>query len=219
MITYQEIKNNETIKTYIRKADEALGALGYTDHSLAHVAKVAEVAGYILESLDYSKREIELVKIASYLHDIGNLVNRQDHAQSGACIAFQLLSNLGMAPEDISLVVSAIGNHDENTAVPVSAVAAALILSDKSDVRRSRVRNQDLPTFDIHDRVNFAVEESKVTVDPDLKTIKLKLTIDTSISPVIDYFEIFLDRMILCKRAAEHLGLTFELIMNNQGIL
>ena len=219
MIKYQDVKNNETIKLYIRKSDETLAALGYTDHSLAHVTKVAEIAGYILETLGYSEREVELVKIASYLHDIGNLVNRDDHAQSGACMAFKLLSDLGATPEDTALVVSAIGNHDEHTAVPVSPVAAAVILADKSDVRRSRVRNQDLATFDIHDRVNYAVEDAKVTVDPKLKSFQLRLKIDTSISPVIDYFEIFLDRMILCKRAAEYLDLTFELIMNDQRVL
>ena len=180
---------------------------------------MAEIAGYILETLGYSEREVELVKIASYLHDIGNLVNRDDHAQSGACMAFKLLSDLGATPEDTALVVSAIGNHDEHTAVPVSPVAAAVILADKSDVRRSRVRNQDLATFDIHDRVNYAVEDAKVTVDPKLKSFQLRLKIDTSISPVIDYFEIFLDRMILCKRATEYLDLTFELIMNDQRVL
>ncbi len=219
MIKYEDVKNNETIKLYIRKSDETLAALGYTDHSLAHVSKVAEVAGYILETLGYSEREVELVKIASYLHDIGNLVNREEHAQSGACMAFKLLSDLGAAPEDIAVIVSAIGNHDEHTAVPVSPVAAAVILADKSDVRRSRVRNQDLATFDIHDRVNYAVENSEVTIDSELKSFQIRLKIDTSISPVIDYFEIFLDRMILCKRAAEYLDLTFELIMNNQRVL
>lgn len=219
MIKYEDVKNNETIKLYIRKSDETLAALGYTDHSLAHVSKVAEVAGYILETLGYSEREVELVKIASYLHDMGNLVNREEHAQSGACMAFKLLSDLGAAPEDIAVIVSAIGNHDEHTAVPVSPVAAAVILADKSDVRRSRVRNQDLATFDIHDRVNYAVENSEVTIDSELKSFQIRLKIDTSISPVIDYFEIFLDRMILCKRAAEYLDLTFELIMNNQRVL
>lgn len=219
MITFKDVRENETIKTYIRQADQTLSALGYTEHSLAHVSKVAEVAKYILETLNYPEREIELAQIAAYLHDIGNIVNRQDHAQSGAVMAFRILDQLGMSPEEIAKIIAAIGNHDEKTAIPVSPIAAALILADKTDVRRSRVRNRDLASFDIHDRVNYAVEESYVEIVKDNKIFRLSLTINTSISPVMDYFEIFLDRMILCKKAATRLELEFELIINNQKVL
>lgn len=219
MITFKQVKENEAIKTYIRQADQTLSALGYTEHSLAHVSKVADVARYILETLSYSEREIELAQIAGYLHDIGNIVNRKDHAQSGAVMAFRILDQLGASPEDNANIIAAIGNHDEETAVPVSAIAAALILADKTDVRRSRVRNQDLPSFDIHDRVNYAVEKSQIEIAYNNTVFRLSLTIDTSISPVMDYFEIFLNRMLLCKRAAAKLNLEFELVINKQKIL
>lgn len=219
MITYREIKANEAIKTYIIKADDNLAALGYTDHSLGHVTKVAVVAKYILETLGYSEHEVEMAQIAGYMHDIGNIVNRQEHAQSGAVMAFRLLDQLGATPEENATIIAAIGNHDEGTAVPVSPIAAALILADKTDVRRSRVRNRDLSTFDIHDRVNYAVEESEVSIVNDNKAFQLSLKIDTSISPVMDYFEIFLDRMILCKKAALYLGMAFELVINQQRVL
>ncbi|HHT87963.1 MAG TPA: HD domain-containing protein [Clostridiales bacterium] len=218
MITFKDIKDNETIKSYIIHADKMLSELGYTEHSLAHVTKVADVAKYILETLNYSDQEIELAQIACYMHDIGNIVNREGHAQSGAMMAFRILDQLGATPEEIAMVMAAIGNHDENTAVPVSAIAAALILADKTDVRRSRVRNPDLPSFDIHDRVNYAVEESKVQIINN-EIFRLELIIDTTISPVLDYFEIFLDRMLLCKRAANKLKMEFELIINNQKVL
>ena len=219
MITFKQVKENEAIKTYIRQADQTLSALGYTEHSLAHVSKVADVARYILETLSYSEREIELAQIAGYLHDIGNIVNRKDHAQSGTVMAFRILDQLGASPEDNANIIAAIGNHDEETAVPVSAIAAALILADKTDVRRSRVRNQDLPSFDIHDRVNYAVEKSQIEIANNNTVFRLSLTIDTSISPVMDYFEIFLNRMLLCKRAAAKLNLEFELVINKQKIL
>ncbi len=219
MLTFQDIKKNEAIRTYIKKADETLAALGYTEHSLAHVAKVAETAGYILQTLQYSERDIELAKIAGYIHDIGNIVNREEHAQSGAVMAFRLLDQLGATPEENAIIISAIGNHDEGTAVPVNPITAALILADKTDVRRSRVRNRDLATFDIHDRVNYAVVESKASIDENHKIFCLNLTIDTTISPVMDYFEIFLGRMILCKKAAHRLDLHFELVINNQKVL
>jgi metal-dependent HD superfamily phosphatase/phosphodiesterase len=219
MITFKDVKDNEAIKTYIKHADMTLSELGYTEHSLAHVSKVASVAKYILETLNYSEREIELAQIACYLHDIGNVVNREDHAQSGAVMAFRLLDQMGAEPWEIAMIIAAIGNHDEKTAVPVSPIAAALILADKSDVRRSRVRNRDLASFDIHDRVNYAVEEANIEITNNNTVFSLSLTIDTSISPVMDYFEIFLDRMILCKKAACRLGLEFELIINNQKIL
>lgn len=218
MITFQSIKENETIRTYIRKADEALAELGYTEHSLAHVSKVASIAKYILETLNYSEREIELAQIAGYMHDIGNIVNREDHAQSGAVMAFRLLDQMGATPEENATIISAIGNHDEGTAVAINPIAAALILADKTDVRRSRVRNRDFVTFDIHDRVNYAVEESHVAIH-DSNSFQLSLTIDTSISSVMDYFEIFLGRMLLCKKACKRLDLIFELIINNQKVL
>ena len=219
MITFEEIKNNEHIKTYIKKADESLIALGYTEHSFAHVTKVSEMAKEILLKLGYPKREAELAQIAGYLHDIGNVINRVDHAQSGAVMAFRILDKLGAEPEEIATIITAIGNHDEGTAVAVNPVAAALILADKTDVRRSRVRNSDLSTFDIHDRVNYAVEESSTTISEDKKAIILNLKINTKISSVMDYFEIFLDRMLLCRKAAEKLNLKFQLIINNQVIL
>lgn len=218
MITFKEIKENEAIKTYIMQADQTLSALGYTEHSLAHVTKVAAVAKYILETLNYPQSDIELAQIACYMHDIGNIVNREEHAQSGAVMAFRILDQLGATPEENAKIIAAIGNHDEGTAVPVSAIAAALILADKTDVRRSRVRNRDLPTFDIHDRVNYAVEEANIDII-DNEIFRLTLTIDTTISPVMDYFEIFLNRMLLCKRAAARLELKFELVINNQKVL
>ncbi|MBQ8689542.1 MAG: HD domain-containing protein [Clostridia bacterium] len=219
MISYQTIKKNESVREYIIAADESLKALGYTEHSFAHITKVAECAGEILESLGYPEHTVELAKIAGVLHDIGNLVNRSEHSQSGAVMAFRILDNLGMPAKDIATVVTAIGNHDEGTGIPVNAVAAALIIADKSDVRRTRVRNSDFSTFDIHDRVNYSVTESSLGVFADKKLIELKLTIDTEISSVMNYFEIFLGRMLMCRRAAEMLGLTFELNINNQQII
>lgn len=219
MLTYAELKNNADINAYIAAADRTLTALGFTEHSFAHVTKVAETAAHILQTLGYSEREIELARIAGYLHDIGNLVNRVEHSQSGAIMAFRLLNQLGMAAEDIALVVSAIGNHDEGTGVPVDAVAAALILADKSDVRRSRVRNRDVTTFDIHDRVNYSVKSAQLAIEKPQNIIRLTLEIDSDYSSVMDYFEIFLDRMILCRKAAEKLGLSFKLCMNGQQLI
>ncbi len=219
MITYEEIKKNETINTYIRKADESLRALGYTEHSFAHVGHVAETAEYILRNLNYSEHEIEIVKIAAYLHDIGNLVNREDHSQSGAVMAFRILDNLQMDPADIATIVTAIGNHDEGTGVPVNAIAAALILADKSDVRRSRVRNSDIGNFDIHDRVNYSVVKSRLVINEAHTYITLVLSIDTNYGSVMDYFEIFLGRMMLCRKAAEMLGIQFKLIINDQPLI
>lgn len=219
MITFEEIKRNETIRTYIQKADESLNALGYTEHSFAHVTKVAECAGGILQSLGYCEHDVELVKIAAYLHDIGNLVNRADHSQSGAVMAFRILDNLNMSAEDIAAIVTAIGNHDEGTGVPVNAISAALFLADKSDVRRSRVRNQDISTFDIHDRVNYSVKESNLALNEDKTEITLTLTLDTHYSSISEYFEIFLSRMLLCRKAAEKLNLAFHLVVNNQLVM
>ncbi len=219
MLTFEALQNNEEVKTYIRLADASLAALGYTEHSFPHVTRVAETAAYILETMGYSAHEIELAKIAGYLHDIGNLVNRVDHSQSGAVMAFRVLRELGMPPEDVAAVVTAIGNHDEGTGVPVNPVAAALILGDKTDVRRSRVRNHDLTAFDVHDRVNYSVEKSVLKINTDKTMLKLKLQIDPAISPVMDYFEIFLVRMTMCRKAAEALGLQFKLIINEQPII
>lgn len=218
-MTYQEIKNNDEINTYIRQADQSLSALGYTEHSFAHVTLVAEKAGYILSTLGYPDRTVELVKIAGYLHDIGNIVNRVEHSQSGAIIAFRILDHLGFPPDEIGQIVTAIGNHDEGTGVPVSELAAALILADKSDVRRNRVRNQDASAFDIHDRVNYSVTRSELKINEAHTLIKLKLSVDTHYSSVMDYFEIFLQRMVLCRKAAEKLGLQFKLMINEQQLI
>ena len=219
MISYESIRQNEDIRAYIRGADDSLCALGYTEHSFAHVTKVAETAAYILSELDQDEHTVELAKIAGFLHDIGNLVNRVDHSQSGAIIAFRILDKLGMPAEDIAVIVSAIGNHDEGTGVAVNPVAAALIIADKCDVRRSRVRNADFSTFDIHDRVNYSVEESSLLLSEDKKSINLSLRVDPAISAVMDYFEIFLGRMIMCRKAAVNLGLSFTLTINGQKLL
>lgn len=219
MITYEEIKKNPSIRAYITKADQSLSAMGYTEHSFPHVMKVAETAARILLELGHGEREQELAKIAGYMHDIGNLVNRSDHSQSGAIIAFRILDEMKMDPEEIATVVTAIGNHDEGTGIAVNAVAAALILADKTDVRSSRVRNTDRSTYDIHDRVNCSVTHAAVTVSDDKKRLTLTLTVDTEISPVIDYFQIFMGRMIMCRNAAQALGLQFELIINGQSLM
>ncbi len=219
MITYEQIKNDKSVNTYIKKADEALIALGYTEHSFAHVTKVANQSAWILEKLGYSNEICELAKIAGYLHDIGNLINRVDHAQSGAIMAFRILDHIGATAEEIAIITSAIGNHDESTAVAVNEVAAALILGDKTDVRSSRVRNSDVLSFDIHDRVNYSVKKSSIEIFEDKKIIELYLAIDTEFSSVMDYFEIFIGRMILCRKAAEKLGLKFKLNINGQQLL
>jgi len=219
MVTYEKIKNDEAVRAYISAADQSLIALGYTEHSFGHVIKVAECAGEILSTLGYDEHTVELAKIAGVLHDIGNLVNRSEHSQSGAVMAFRILDNMGMPAADIATIVTAIGNHDEGTGVPVNAVAAALILADKSDVRRSRVRNADFSTFDIHDRVNYSVEAAALNISDDKKSILLRIKIDTEISPVMDYFEIFLARMMLCRKAAEKLGMNFRLVINEQQLI
>ena len=217
MVTFKDVKNNPDIRAYISKADESLLALGYTEHSFAHVTKVAEAAAEILHTLGHSEHEIELVKIAGYLHDIGNIVNRIDHAQSGAVMAFRLLDRMNMPPEDIATVVTAIGNHDESTAFPVNSVAAALIIADKTDVRRSRVRNRSVAQFDIHDRVNYSVTHSDVYITKE--NICLELTIEQEYCTVLEYFEIFLTRMLLCRKASEALGVDFMLYINGQRMM
>ena len=219
-ITFERIKNDEIIREYIRRADRNLAAMGYTKHSFGHVTKVAEGAAEILTALGYDERTVELARIAGFLHDIGNVVNRADHAQSGAIMAFQLLTGMGMPAKEIGYVVSAIGHHDEGTAFPVNAIAAAVILADKSDVRRSRVRTSvDNRDFDIHDRVNYAAVDSSLTVEKEQGFISLRIRIDTTICAVMDYFEIFLNRMTLCRSAAAFLGLDFELIINETRML
>lgn len=218
-ITYEEIKKNSTINTYISEADKSLQALGFTEHSFAHVTKVAETAGDILAKLSYDERTVELAKIAGYMHDIGNVVNRIDHAQSGAVMAFRILDKMGVDDEDIAPIVAAIGNHDESTAFPVNPVAAALIIADKSDVRETRVRSTADISSDIHDRVNYAVKKQKIDIIPEDKTILLSLEIDTDISGVMEYFQIFIGRMNLCEKAAGKLGMKFKLIINNQAMV
>ena len=218
-MTYEQIRSDEAIKTYITQADHSLCELGYTEHSFAHVSHVAEQTGRILETMGFSPRLAELGRIAGYLHDIGNLVNRVEHSQSGALLAFSLLERHGFPPSEVAMITTAIGNHDEGTGEPVNDLAAALILADKADVRRSRVRNTDVATFDIHDRVNYSVTASGLQIAPDRKSILLSLSVDTSISPVMDYFEIFLERMILCRKAANRLGLQFKLEINGQTLL
>lgn len=218
-LTYEMVKHDDAINSYIKRADETLSALNYTEHSFAHVTKVANDAGRILTELGYPDHEVEMAKIAGYLHDIGNVINRIDHAQSGAVMAFRLLDKMGGEPDEISTIITAIGNHDESTAFPVNPVAAALIIADKSDVRYTRVRAGSDIQNDIHDRVNFAVRKSSVLVDKDSKVVTLDLEIDTTICKVMDYFEIFMSRMLLCRKAAEKLGAGFGLIINGQQIM
>jgi len=218
-ITFEDIRNSAEIRTYITQADASLLARGFTEHSFAHVTKCAETASSLLRDLGYDEHLQELAKIAGFMHDIGNVVNRHDHAISGATMAFRILDHMGMPPIDVAAVVSAIGNHDDPIAFPVNAIAAAVILADKTDVRRSRVRNRETIRFDIHDRVNYAVEKSDLKLDTEAKTLTLILDINTEVSPVVDYFEIFLDRMMLCRKAAEFFGLTFRLTINGAALM
>lgn len=218
-ITYKDILKNEEIATYISQSDISLASMGYTDHSFGHVKKCAKLVKEILETFDSSKREVELGQIAAYMHDIGNVVNRINHAQNGAIMAFNILTRMNMEPKEIATIVSAIGNHDEGSGYPVSATAAALILADKTDVRRSRVRNPETYEFNIHDRVNYSVKKSEVTLDKENRMITLTINIDTKITPVMDYFEIFLDRMSLCKKAAKKLNIWFRLVINGLELM
>lgn len=219
IVTYDDVRKNDKINAYIKKADESLLAMGFTEHSFAHVTRVAQNAGMILSELGYSQREAELARIAGYLHDIGNVINRIDHAQSGAVMAFRILEAMGADPDSVSTIVTAIGNHDESTAYPVNPVAAALIIADKTDVTYTRVRNSDPATFDIHDRVNYSVKKSSLTVDAEKGEIQVRLRVDTTMCSVMDYFEIFLERMILCRKAADKLGVNFSLRINGQKLL
>lgn len=219
MLTYKNVTDSDAIKTYITRADESLAALGYTEHSFSHVIHVANTAGYILRTMGYDDRTVELAMIAGYLHDIGNLVNRKDHSQSGAVMAWSILHDMGCDAGELATIVTAIGNHDEGTGVPVNAVAAALILADKADVRWSRVRNKDISTFDIHDRVNYSVKHSALQINEEKTQVCLTLSIDNQFGSVMDYFEIFMGRMILCRKAAEKIGLQFKLIINDQQLI
>lgn len=219
MITLDDVKKNEEVNTLLRLAQKQLEIRGFTEHSFRHVGRTANTAGNILKKLGYSSREVELARIAGYLHDIGNAVNRENHAHIGAYMAYDILTKMGMGYDEAGEIMQAIGNHDESSGTAVSNVSAALILADKSDVHRSRVTNSDITTFDIHDRVNYAVVKSGLIVDADKKVTTLQLDIDTVICPVMDYFEIFLDRMKMNRRAAEFLGLKFELVINKNQLL
>lgn len=218
-MTYEELKRDPAVRVYIAQADAAMEALGFTEHSFAHVTRVAQTAGMILETLGYPERTVELARIAGYLHDIGNIVNRVDHSQSGAVMAFRMLDRMDFPPEEIATIVSAIGNHDEGSGVPVNAVAAALIIADKSDVRRSRVRDKNTVSTDIHDRVNYSATAAEVVIEVERSALKLNLQVDTAVSSVMEYFEIFMKRMLMCRKAAEKLGLTFELYINGQRLV
>ena len=220
MVTFEDVKNNKEINTCIKRGNDMLGVIGYTDHSFVHAMKVSATAARILEEIGgYTEREIELARIAGYIHDIGNMVNRDDHAQTGALLAYNILMRMGMDVEEVTMIAGAVGNHDEGTGNAVSPVSAALILADKSDVRRSRVRRTENLNFDIHDRVNFAVQSSEVVVKNDENRIYLEMMIDTDISSVVDYFEIFLTRMIMCKKSAEFLGRKLRIMVNGSKLL
>jgi hypothetical protein len=219
MITLKDIKENPEIEALIRGAQKQLNALGYTEHGHRHISIVSKRAGDILEKLNYPERTVELARIAGYMHDIGNCVNRVDHAHSGAILAYNILKDMGMPVEERTEIMMAIGNHDENTGSAISDISAALILADKSDVHRDRVVNKNLSTFDIHDRVNCAVTDAKLDLDPEERKIVLNLKIDNQICPVLDYFQIFMDRTMMSKYAAKFLKIWFELIINDIKLL
>lgn len=219
MVTLEDVKRHTVVDSFIRKGNEFLGVMGYTEHSYRHINLVSNIAKDILEKLSYSKRDAELAAIAGYMHDVGNVISRNDHGISGAQIAYPILMELGMIPDEVAVVISAIANHEEQYGQPVNSVAAALIIADKSDVHRSRVRNTDFATFDIHDRVNYAVERAFVAVDEERRAVTMDLSIDINICPVMEYFEIFMTRMMLCRRAANFLKCNFELIVNESRLL
>jgi metal-dependent HD superfamily phosphatase/phosphodiesterase len=218
-MTYESIRNHPEVLALLAKGDHDLGVLGYTDHSTAHTALVADRAAYILRRLGYSEREQELARIAGFMHDIGNAINRKNHAEYGALLANDILKSVGMDMNDRIIVISAIGNHDESTGGARDAVSAALILADKTDVRRNRVRTQQPEKFDIHDRVNYAVTGSSLKVEPEEKKISLNLQVDESICTMFEYFDIFLGRMMMCRGAAEMLGAKFRLTVNGGKVL
>ncbi len=218
-MTLEDIKNNKEIEELILSSQKQLNALGYTEHSMRHISIVSNRAAKILETLDYPKERIELAKIAGYMHDIGNCVNRVDHAHSGAILAYQILKEMGMNVQDRTEIMMAIGNHDEQTGTAVSDISAALILADKSDVHRDRVVNTNMSTFDKHDKVNYAVTNADFIINKEQRKVTLDLTIDTEICPVLDYFEIFMDRTMMSKYAAKYLNIWFELIINGTKLL
>lgn len=217
-VTFKDIKKSKEVNAYIYKGNSTLGVLGYTDHSAEHAVKISSMAGKILECLGYGGHTVELAKIAGYMHDIGNCVNRLDHPHSGALMAHQILRDMKMDYEDIAVIINAIGMHDEKSGGAVDTVSAALILADKTDVRRDRVRNQNKAAFDKHDRVNYAVVSSSLDIQKEKKVIKLDLQLDENICSMMDYFEIFLQRMLMCRRAASVLGTTFKLNANGNKI-
>jgi len=216
---FNRIKQDHDIGVYIKAQNESLQAMGYTEHSFAHIGVVADRVGYILDTLGLDDHTIDLALTSAWMHDLGNVINREDHSQSGAMMTFCLLDKMGIPAEDIAPIIQAIGNHDEGCGVPVSKIAAALILADKSDVRRSRVQDDDKRNYDIHDRVNYSVKTSKLKINQDHTAIKLKLDIDTRYGEIGEYFEIFMERMLLCRKAAGFLDLEFHLIINEQTLM
>lgn len=219
MITFLDIKNSEEINHLIENSQKQLDALGYTEHATRHINIVSSRAAKLLEDLGYDEHRVELARIAGYMHDIGNVVNRTDHAHSGAMLAYEILKEMGMNIDDRTEIMMAIGNHDEATGTAVSDISAALILADKSDVHRDRVRNQNMSNFDKHDKVNYAVTNANFTLNKIERKVTLDLTIDTKICPVLDYFEIFMERTMMSKHAAKFLNVWFELIINNTKLL
>ena len=219
MVTYDDVRTSDEVRMYMMKGNENLGVLGFTEHGVGHAAKVADTAARILHELGHEGRKVELTRIAGFMHDMGNCINRTDHAHTGALMAMQVLRGMGMDAAEIAVVIAAIGNHDEKTGTAVDEVSAALILADKTDVRRNRVRGREMSKFDIHDRVNYAAKSSELTVCRETRRITLNIELDDAICSVLDYFEIFLDRMLMCRRAAEVLGCTFKLYANGNKVL
>ena len=219
MITLEDVIKDEEVEAFVKASQKQLNALGYTEHSYRHIGIVSKRTGEILQKLGYDEKTVELGKIAGYLHDIGNCVNRVDHAHSGAILAYNILKEIGMPADDRTEIVMAIGNHDEGTGTAVSDISAALILADKSDVHRDRVTNTNMSTFDIHDRVNYAVTDANLEIDAEDRKVILNLTIDTQICPVLDYFQIFMDRTMMSKYAAKYLHIWFELVINGTKLL
>ena len=218
-ISLDMVKENPVVNACIKHGDQHLAQIGYTDHGPKHVMLVSDRAMQVLSELGYSDREIEMAGIAGYIHDIGNVINREAHSQSGALMAYEILKRMDMGFEEVATITAAIGNHDEGSGNPVNAIAAALILADKSHVHRNRVRNRDISTFEIHDRVNYAAKSAHLRVSKDKMTANLDLTIDITICPVMEYFEIFLSRMLMCRQAANYLGCTFILHINGVKLL
>ena len=219
MITLEDVRNNEEVQALVQGAQKQLNSLGYTEHSSRHVGIVSKRAGDILEKLGYPERTVELARIAGYLHDIGNCVNRVDHAHSGAILAYNILKDMGMPVDERTEIMMAIGNHDEDTGSAISDISAALILADKSDVHRDRVVNENLATFNIHDRVNYAATDTRLDIDKIERIVRLNINIDTTICPVLDYFEIFMERTMMSKYAAKFLNVWFELVINGTKLL